>query len=147
MLRGKWRFDVDQNPRYVQRNSKASPSGTLFIVFVPLRANDLNLHVGEQRRQRPQSSQHRGYQRHHATHRNPSRKRNLQEHLVVLVADDQATNISLINELLGALDELAGGYLYLLGNGVLFLLAFVKDPVGFATHRSSPLLVPFNPTL
>jgi hypothetical protein len=65
-----------------------------------------------------------------------------------LVADDQATDISLINELLGALDELAGGYLYLLGNGVLFLLAFANDPVGFATHRSSPLLVvPFNPTL
>jgi hypothetical protein len=67
MLRAKRRFEVDQGPRYVQGNSKTSPSGVLFVAFVPPRANDLYLHVGQERRQRPQSSQHWGYQRHHTT--------------------------------------------------------------------------------
>jgi hypothetical protein len=31
-------------------NSKASASGALFVAFVPSRANDFNLHMGEQRR-------------------------------------------------------------------------------------------------
>ena len=75
-------------------NSEASALGALFVAFVSPRANDFNLHVRKQRRQRPQSSKHRGHQRHHATHRHPSRKRHLQEHLVVLVADDETADVA-----------------------------------------------------
>src|SRR5918994_3739222 len=96
----------DRSSPHLARNSKASASGALFVAFVPPGANDFNLHMGEQRRQRPQSGQHWGHQRYHATHRHSSRKRHLQEHLVVLIADDETANVALLDELLGPSDQL-----------------------------------------
>src|SRR5215211_2957187 len=123
------------------RSSKGGSSGTLFAAFVPPRAHDLDLHMSQERRQSPQSSQHRSDERHHSSNRHPRCKRYLQEHLVVLVADDQTMDVALRDQLFGPIDEFAAGYLYLLCPGVLFFLAFVTGPVELAAHYNSPWLV------
>src|SRR5215207_720936 len=75
-----------------------------FVAFAWLGAHYLDLHVGQERSHRPQSREHRGDERHDASHRNARRQRYLQEHLVVLVADDQAPDVPLRNQLLGTVD-------------------------------------------
>src|SRR5215207_3050712 len=81
-----------------------SYSGASFVAFAWLGAHYLDLHVGQERSHRPQSREHRGDERHDASHRNARRQRYLQEHFLVLVADDQAPDVPLRDQLLGTVD-------------------------------------------
>src|SRR5215216_1244761 len=130
---------------WAAQNDDVIPLELLFVA-VP-GANDLDLHVGEQRRHRSPRSYHPGEQRYHTAHCHPRRKRHLEEHLVVLVTDYEAADVSLLDEFFGLIDELACGYFDLLGPGVLlFLLS--ADLVGLTVHQFSPsLVVLFSPAL
>src|SRR5215203_1879107 len=72
-----------------------------FVAFAWLGTHYLDLHVGQERSHRSQSREYRGDERHDTPHRNARRQRYLQEHLVVLVADDQAPHVPLRDQLLG----------------------------------------------
>src|SRR5215212_1089279 len=83
-----------------------------------LGAHNLDLDPGEQRRHGTQRGQNRSKQRERSADRHAGRQRHLQQLLVVLVADDQACDVAIRDQLLRAVYEIAGSELDVLGPGV-----------------------------
>jgi hypothetical protein len=73
-------------------------------------AHDLDLDSGVQRRHRPQRVQNRGKERERSADRHPGRQRHFQQLLVVRRADDQAPDVTLDDQFLGAVYEFAAGH-------------------------------------
>src|SRR5215211_2391323 len=105
-----------------------------------LRTHDLDLDPGKQRRHRAQRGQNRGNERERSTDHHTSCQRYFQQLLVVGVADDQAPDIALCYQLLGAVDEFAACHLDLLGPCVFALHTGVLYSSRLFAHGSSPFL-------
>src|SRR5215212_1259148 len=105
---------------------------------VLLCADYLDLHVGQQGRQRPQGGQHRRYDGDRPADDHPGGEGDLHEHLVLLVADYDAAYVSLFYDLLGPIDQVACGDLDMLGKGMFVFL-------GGAIHFSGPFAHVLSP--
>src|SRR5215212_8991693 len=102
---------------------------------VLLCADYLDLHVGQQGRQRPQGGQHRRYDGDRPADDHPGGEGHLHEHLVLLVADYEAAYVPLFDELLGPIDQVARGDLDMLGKGMFVLLGGVVHLSGLFAYR------------
>src|SRR5215203_285178 len=124
------------NPRSIARREYSGRAVTLGSVL--LCADYLDLHVGQQGRQRPQGGQHRRYDGDRPADDHPGGEGDLHEHLVLLVADYDAAYVALFYELLGPIDQVARGDLDLLGKGMFVLLGGVVHPSGLFAHGCPP---------
>src|SRR5215216_8028084 len=103
-----------------------------------LRTDDLDLDPGKQRRHRAKRGQNRGKEGERSTDHHAGRQWYFQQLLVVRVADDQAPDIALLDQLFGAVHEFAAGDLDLLGPRVFVFHTGVLYSSGFFAHGPSP---------